>query len=213
MQKKYFCRLMYGICAMVAVTSCGGEKAGGTAEFATVFAVAGASSGQLDADVATWVDADGGSANACVAGSFVSTVPDSVEYRITSTPYTTPDTGQSSTIAPSTLSISKVTMTLTPADTVSPVLPSRFQVQFPSSSAPTIAPNSTATVTVRVVDNDFKRFFLSELGAQSISCTNDVTYSYRAVLSFELLETSTNRVSTVTAPGFLLVKFADFVDV
>jgi len=212
MQRKYFGRLVYGICALVALTSCGADKAGGTAEFATVFAAAGASSGQLDADVATWVDADGGSANPCVAGSFVSTVPNSVDYQITSTPYATPDTGQSSSITPSTLSISRVTMTFTPADTVSPVLPSRFQVQFPSSSAPLIAPGSTATVPVRVADNDFKQFFLNGLGAQSISCSNDVTYSYRAVVSFELLETSTNRVSTITAPGFLLVKFADFVD-
>lgn len=206
MRRKYFGRFLYGIGTLLVLTSCGGDKAGGTAEFATVFAVAGSTSGQLDSDVATWTG------DACAEGSTITTEPDTIDFEITSTAYATPDTGQTSTIQPSPLSISRVTLTLTPADTVSPVLPSRFQVQFPSPSAPQILPNSTAAVPVRIVDNDLKQFLLSGLGAQSITCSNNVTYTYRAEVSFELLETTTNRVATVSAPGFVLVKFSDFED-
>lgn len=211
MLKTYLGRFLYGMCAIAALTSCGDSKAGGTAEFATVFAVANGPGTTLDSDVSTWVDAEGAAAPQCGDNSIRTTSPDEVTYTITSTAYAQPNTGQSSTITPSPLTITKITVTLTPHDTVSPALPT-FQTQFPTSAAPSIVPGPNP-VSVRIVDNDLKLHLLTGLGAQSITCANDATYSYRAVVSFEALEVTTNRVSTITAPGYLVVRFSDFGDV
>lgn len=210
MLKRFLGRFLYGMCAVAALTSCGDSKAGGTAEFATVFAVANGPNQTLDSDVSSWVDALGAAATPCVAGSSRTLTPDAVTYTITSTAYAQPNTGQASTITPSPLQIAKITVTLTPHDTVSPALPT-FQTQFPSSAAPLIVPGANP-VSVRIVDNDLKAFLLSGLGAQSITCANNVTYSYRAMVSFEALEVNTNRVSTITAPGYFVIRFADFAD-
>jgi len=213
MLKSYFVRFFYGFCALAAFTSCGGEKAAGTGEFATVFATVSGPNSTIDSDVARWVDAtSGAAAAACGATSVPTTTPDSAVFTVTSTPYAAPNTGSGSAVTPSPLSITRITVTMTPADSISPALPAIFQTQFPSSAAPVILPGNPQPLTVRLVDNDMKAFFLFGLGAQSITCTNQATYSYRAVVSFEMLETTTNRVSTVTAPGFMLIKFSDFID-
>jgi hypothetical protein len=101
-------------------------------------------------------------------------------------------------------------MTLTPDNDKTPALPARFQTQ-PLPTQVRIVPG-TNNFSVRIVDDDFKIFLISGMGAQSLDCSNSALYKYRATVSFEALEVTTNRVATITAPGFLLINFADFPD-
>jgi hypothetical protein len=195
------------------LTSCGDSKASGTGQFATVFASASPPASALDSDVATWVDATTlAKAPACGANSVANVSPDDATFVVTSAAYTVPNTGSSSTIATSDLIIDKITLTLTPADTQSPALPSLYQTQFPSAGQRIVV--GANNVTVRIASDELKSFFRSSnLGNLALDCSNpSAIYSYRAVVSFEALEVNTNRVGTITPPGFLLVKFSDFVD-
>ncbi|HBG08262.1 MAG: hypothetical protein A2075_06795 [Geobacteraceae bacterium GWC2_58_44] len=214
MRKRYLGSFVLPLLALAVLTSCGGgdSKADGVAEFATVVATASGPGGPLDSDVATWVIASTGAAApvACVAGTVPTTAPDSVDYTFNSARYSAP--GSTSTITPSSLVITRITLTFTPANTFSPALPPIFQTQFLSAAQPVILPDSSLVLPLRIVSNELKEFFLMGLGSQSIDCDNRATYSYRAVVSFEAVEVNTNRVSTITAPGFLLVNFSDFID-
>jgi hypothetical protein len=210
MLKRCTATMLYAALAVATLTSCGGDKAGGTGEFATVFAIATPPAGPIDSDVAHWVDAAGATAPPCTATSFPSVLPDNVTYTITSTPYTVPNTGQSSPIVTSDLVVSRITLTLNPANTQTPVLPPVFQTQF-LSSGQLIVPGSNS-VSVQIASDQLKDFLRTGLGSQSITCSNQPIFTYRATVSFEMLEVTTNRVSTVTAPGFLLVNFTDFID-
>lgn len=212
MRKKLFSGLAFSICAMLALTSCGGEKASGTGEFATVFVTAVGATGALDSDVTTWVDASGAKAVQCGPSSFMTTKPDTVDYTITSTAYTPPNTGSSTSITPSPVVISRITVSLSQGPGFSPVLPPRYQSYDVSATAPQINPGGSQTVSVRIVDNDLKAFFVNSLGAQSLTCSNQVTYKYWATVTFEMREVNSNRVSTVTPAGTLLVNFSDFID-
>ena len=205
MLKKYLSRFIYGACAVAALTSCGDSKANGTAEFATVFATAAGPSSDLDADVASLVDATTGAAvTVCAAGSVPIFTPTDATYTITSTPYAAANTGSSSSITPSALTVTKVTVTLTPADTVTPALPPIYQTRNPTSGQ-TILPGATQGITLRIVPNELKSFL-----APQLVCTG-VRFHYRASVSFEAVEVTTNRVHTITAPGFLLVNIVDFI--
>src|SRR4051794_26680514 len=131
MLKRFVAGFVYGAFAIAALTSCGDSKAGGTGQFATVFATANAPNGPLDADVATWVDATTGAASQpCLATSIPTVPPTVATYNITSTPFTLPNTGQGSTIGTSDLVITRITLTLPPANSATPALPARFQTQF-----------------------------------------------------------------------------------
>jgi hypothetical protein len=210
MLKKILTTLLYGGCALALLTSCGSSKASGTGEFATVFATASPGVSNLDSDVAKWSDAAGAAATACSIGASPTFAPDDVAYNITVTPYTSANTGSTSPIAVSDLIITKVTVTLTPANSITPALPaSSFQTQFVSSGGRLIQ-GATNPVTVRVVPADLKSFFFNTLG---VNCSNPGTFfTYRATVSFEAQEINTQRVSTITAPGFLVVSVADFGD-
>lgn len=210
--RKTLLRLVLGICALAAFTSCGGEKASGTGEFATVYVTAVGATGALDSDVTNWVDASGNKATECDPTSFMSTTPDTVDFTLTSTAYTQPNTGSSTSITPSPVAISRITVTLTPGPGAPPVLPAQYQSFDVSATAPQILPGASQIVPVRIVDNDLKQFFVNSLGTQSISCSNNPIYKYWATVTFEMREISTNRVSTVTPTGALLVNFSDFID-
>lgn len=215
MRKKLFSRFICGISALAALTSCGGDKASGTGEFATVFVTATGPAGPLDSDVTTWVDATTGAAtpDACAVGSAPTTVPDSVNYTISSTAYTQPNTGSTTSITPSPVVVSRVIVTLTPADTSSPNLSAtRYGSYDVSATATQVSPGGSQTVSVRIIDNDLKTFFVNSLGAQSITCSNQVMYKYWATVTFVMREVSTNRESNVTPAGPLLVNFSDFID-
>lgn len=213
MLKRYLGRMACAGLALAALASCGDSKSGGTGEFSTVMATAGGPGGGLDADVAVWVSADNPDSPAlpCGANSAVSTVPDSVDYFITSIPY--PSAGTSTTNPPSRLQVSRVTLTFTPANSTTPALPPLYQEQFPNAAYPDILPNSQpTTIPVRVASHEMKIFMRGGLGGQSLDCSNGGIYTYRVNASFELKEVNTDRVATVTVPGPLVVRFADFAD-
>jgi hypothetical protein len=212
MLKKYLSRFFCGACALVALSSCGDAKSGGTGEFATVFATASAPPSALDSDVAQWFDSATLTTKvaACSANGAPTVAPDDAAYTLTSTAYATPNTGTSNPTVPSDLLIDKITMTFTPANTLTPALPAAFQTQFPSPGQ-RIAVGSNS-IPVRVVSVDLKHYFLNS-GAQSLNCSNQGTsYSYRVTVSFHAVEVSTNREGTITPAGSLIVNVSDFID-
>jgi hypothetical protein len=212
MLKKYLSLLFCGACALVSLTSCGDAKSGGTGEFATVFATATPPPSALDSDVAQWFDSATLTTKvaACSTNGAATVTPDDATYTITSTGYATPNTGTSNPTTPSDLLIDKITMTFTPANSLTPALPPAFQTQFPSPGQ-RVAVGSNA-VTVRVVSTDLKHYFLNS-GAQSLNCTNQGTsYIYRVTVSFHAVEVSTNREGTITPAGSLIVNVSDFID-
>jgi hypothetical protein len=210
MLRRFLVRFFCGMCTLAALTSCGSSDSAGTAEFATVRAKVTPPVSALDADVATWVDASNVKAPACGSLSFPTVTPNDVTYIITSTAEPTANTGSTSTITASNLSVLDITFTLTPANSLSPALPPLFQTQA-SSPGQSIIPGSN-NVPVRIATDDLKSFLRNSLGALSLNCSNQgVLYSYWAVASFKMSEDLTGKVKTITAPAFL-VNFSDFVD-
>jgi hypothetical protein len=212
MLNKYLSRTLCGAYALLALTSCGGAKSPGTAEFATVFATATPPAG-LDSDVAQWFDAAtvATKSPACAATSVATVKPDDVVFTVQSTAYSSADTGSTNPTVASDLVIDKITMTFTKANSLSPDLPALFQTQFPSAGQ-TIKPGSN-NVSIRVVSDDMKRAFLNSLGTQSLTCGNQgTTYSYRVNVSFHAIEVNTNREGTITPAGAMLINFSDFID-
>jgi hypothetical protein len=207
MLNKLHARLLIAAVVTVALTSCGDSKSSGTGEWATLFATATAPASPLDADlVSSWTTAAGAASTTCAVGSTATITPDSVNYIITATPYSSPNTGQTNPTVTSNLVISRITLTLTPANTNTPALPPIFQTQY-LSSGQLILPGTT-TVPVQVASRSLKEYIAQGIGLTT-ACTN-VELSYRATVSFDALEVNTNRASTITAPGFLLINFADF---
>ncbi|WP_085812179.1 hypothetical protein [Geoanaerobacter pelophilus] len=209
--RKKLLRLVLGICALAAFTSCGGEKAGGTGELATVFVNATAPNITLNSDVANWFDVNNASVAACTPGSIIKTTTDTATFNVTSTVYIPPNTGSTTSITPSPVSIETVTVTLIPADTLTPELPDGFKIRNPPAGG-TINPGATVPVTVEVAGSALKEFLVNSFGSRSITCSNQVTYTYRAVVSFKVIENTTNREDTVTATGYLAIEFKDVPD-
>lgn len=208
MLKRFCCSVLYGACLLAALTSCGGSKAAGTGEFATVYATASPSVSSLDADVATWTDTAGSAVAACSVAS-PTFKPNDVSYNITVTPYSSANTGSTSPTTASDLIITRVTVTLTPADNLTPALAPMFQTQY-LTTGQRLAQGTTTTVPVRVIPADLKSYLFNTVG---VNCSNPGAFlHYRATVSFEAQEVNTDRVSTITAPGFLLVSVADFGD-
>jgi hypothetical protein len=204
MLNRYPARFLCVACACVMLTSCG-SKAGGTGEFATVVASANATTSGLDSDVATWVDATTrAKASPCIQTSIPTVVPDDVSFNVTSAAYTVPNTGSTSTVVPSDLIITRVTLTFTPADSLTPALPAIYQTQFPSAGERIVV--GSTSIPVRIATDDLKIFLQNTL-----ACTG-LTYSYRLNVSFEALEVNTNRSGTISVPGYFLVRFTDFID-
>jgi hypothetical protein len=217
MLKKILTTLLYGGCALALLTSCGSSKASGTGEFATVFATASGPGADVDSDVAKWVDSTGASVAAC-STSGPNFTPDNVTFTITTTAYNTANTGQTSPIQTSNLTIRKVSMTLTPADPsvtstgtliTTPALPASLQTQYGSASVATggevtLGANS---VNVRFATDQLKAFLFHNY----INCSNPVLFSYWAVVSFTAQEVTTGREATITAAP-IKVNFADFPD-
>lgn len=156
MLKKFLVRSLYAACGVALLSSCG-ETSGGTGEFATVVANAEAPAGPLDSDVLTW------SGEQC-ASAAAPTLPDEVTYTITSRAYPTTNTGQTSTIVPSDLQISRITVTFTPANSSFPALEPRYQTQYLSSGI-TIPPGASTAVPIRLVSQAMKQYLATGLGS------------------------------------------------
>jgi hypothetical protein len=208
MLKRYLARFFCVACAAVMLTSCGDSKAGGTGEFATVFATVNAVDSVLDSDIATWTDpTTGAAALFCGGNNNPHIAPDNVVFNVTSTAYPSANTGSSSTITPSPLSISNVTLTFTPANSATPALPAGLQTQFTSASPSLIAVGSNS-VTVQIVSDRMKASL-----ASALQCTG-VLYTYRVSVSMDVVEVNTNRSGTVSLSGnsYLTVNMTDFAD-
>jgi hypothetical protein len=210
MSRRYLAGILYAVCTIGVLTSCGGSKAPGTAELATVYATVTPPAG-ADIDVATWVDATTGSkAPACGSNSVPTIAPDDLSFIITSTAYTAPNTGQTSTIVPSNLLVQSITLSFTPANSDSPLLPAIYQTQFPSAGQ--VIKVGDNTIPVRVATHELKSFFMTGLGNQSINCSNGAMYSYWVTAAFNVFEISTGRTATIYNQGPLLIHVADFAD-
>lgn len=208
MLKKFITATVVGAAALVALTSCG-SKASGTGEFATVYATATAPSSALDSDLVRWTDANGGAVSVCAAGlTPIIVARDEVNYTITATPYSTPNTGSTNPTVPSPLQITRIIMKLTPANTDTPALPERFQSP-PLNSGQQILPGVPTPVPVEVVSTDLKQYLAEYLGLGTV-CNNQ-TLTYLVTVSFEAKEISTDRISTITAPGPYFIHIGDFV--
>jgi hypothetical protein len=207
MLNKHIARYFSVACTALMLTSCGDSKAVGTGQFATVSVTATALSATLDSDFAGWVDTTGTKATPCLAASIPTILPDDVVFNITSTPYTTPNTGSSSPIVVSDLAISNVTLTFTPANSLTPALPARFQSQ-PASASPSRIISGANSVTVRVVTDDLKSFLQT-----NYLCTG-AFLTYRVSVTFDAIELNTNRASSISLAGngYLTVNLADFTD-
>ncbi|MCM0083681.1 hypothetical protein L4X63_19010 [Geomonas sp. Red32] len=206
MLKKFLATLLIGTLAAVALTSCGDSKAAGVGQFATVYATATSPGVPLDSDEATWVDATTQSkAQACLATSVPHFASDDVNYSVTSTAWTSGNTGQTNPTSASDLMIQKVILTLTPDDSTTPALPAVYQTQFLTSGI-VVPAGSTVSVPVRIVSQELKTFLSNDL-----LCTG-LMYKYRATVSFEAVEVNTNKVATITVPGFVLIRLTDFTD-
>ncbi|GFO55189.1 hypothetical protein GMSM_21960 [Geomonas sp. Red276] len=206
MLKKFLATLFIGTLAAIALTSCGDSKAAGVGQFATVYATATSPGVPLDSDVASWVDATSGSkAQPCLTNSVPHFLPDDVNYNVTSTAWSSGNTGQANPTAASDLLIQKIILTLTPDDSTTPALPAVYQTQYMTSGF-LVAAGSTVSIPVRLVSQELKIFLSNDL-----LCTG-LMYKYRATVSFEAVEVNTNKVATITAPGFVLVRLTDFTD-
>ena len=192
------------------LTSCG-SKAGGTGEFATVVATDNTTTSGIDSDVATWFDSATVSTKspACSVTSVPTVTPDDVVFNVTSAPYTPANTGSSSSIPASDLTVTKITLTFTPANSQTPALPAGYQTQFPSAGQ-RITANATTGVSVRIAKNEMKQFLQPALTCAGLSISP--VYSYQVSVSFDALELNTNRSGTITLPGYLIVNFSDYID-
>jgi len=180
---RYLMGLFCTTCALVMLTSCGESKATGTGEFATVQATANYTGTASSLDLTA-----------------ASTVPVDAAYTITSTAYTVPNTGSTSTIAVSNLLVNRITVSLSPVNTSFPALGS-LAVSFPTASQPLVIVGANV-INVEIVTAALKAFLAAQVPAGA-------TVSYRATVSFDLQEVNTQRSATVTAPGFLVVNFTN----
>ncbi|HJV35812.1 hypothetical protein [Geomonas sp.] len=196
MRRRFVSSLICGALAIGVLTSCGSDKAQGTGEFATVVATANTPGADVNSSVAV-----------CGPPIVPNTTPDSATYTINSTVYG----GSSTTILPSDLIIDKITLTLIPANTVTPALPLGFATQYPTSGQ-RVAPGGSVSIPVVVASSDLKNFLRTTVTPQALDCSAQglvTTYTYRVKVSFEALEVNTNRVATITPPGYVNLIFTD----
>lgn len=187
------------VSVLLTLTSCGSSNMGGGTAFNTVNASVSvdAAKNPLLSDLAKWPD------QTAICSSDPTKAPtivnDIVNFTITSNSSITNGT-------PSALSVQKVTLTFTPADTVvTPALPALYAVQFLSGGGATIAAGGTLSVPVEVATHNFKESFWN-----SVLCQAKPVYSYNVTAAFDLIEVATGKAGTITAG--MVVRIADFTD-
>ena len=184
MLKTFIVRLLTGVGIIAVLTSCG-SKSDGTGEFATVYATASSPGTTIN-----------------LIGSTAS--PVTSVYVITRTAYVPANTGGTSTIPASNLQINKVTLTLVPADSTSPVLsgnpPGNVTPQYPTASQPTVIVGSN-NINVDLVTTNLISYLQTKLATGA-------TASYRMYVTFEAQEVTTGKVGNIDA-GFMVVNFTN----
>jgi hypothetical protein len=169
------------------LASCGDSKPSGTGEFSTVFATSKS---------AAITSADAGVLNLATVGPMLAS------YVISSTAYANANTGNSSSITASNLKITKVTITLAPANTsfVS-VLPASVTPQF-SPASPIILPVGDTSVDIQIDIDALKTFLATHVNAGASA-------SFWVNVDFELHEISTDRIGSVSFPNSLKISFTN----
>lgn len=189
------------VCVQLSLTSCGSSNMGGGAAFNTVNASVSvnATDNPLLADIATWADQD----TICSSGVTPTIENNMVNFVITSK--TTISNGTASSLA-----VQKVTLTFTPNDSITPILPELYAIQSTNISGTVIA-GGTLSVPVEVATHNFKRYFWNTAdSADTVLCKDVPVYSYDVKVIFDLVEVSTGKTGTVTAG--MIVRVADFID-
>jgi hypothetical protein len=178
------------------LVSCG-ENANGVAGFKTVNATATVDSSKnpLLADLATW------SGDPCKfdAGSTFSILDDNVIVTVKSTPNIT-----SGTSLP--LILESVSISFSPADSISPPLPPILSPIFQNLNGTILEAGTSLPIPVEVITHRMKEYFGTTLVCQEFS----PIYSYNATITFNAVEQGTGVTGSMSAG--LTVRFADFAD-
>lgn len=187
---KRFGLFLSGVCALLALSSCGeGELGGGTGEFTTVNASAVSSTNRLESDVLTGNTC---STTGSTGGTFST---DSVDFDFTSTALFS--TGALNLV------VSKITVQYTPVNAATtPPLPDYF-----ITTNQIVTPDSTVTIPVSVVPDSYKLALVSRTTQNLQTCSADY-FEYYVTVIFEVSELGGNgKVRNV--PANLNVAIAD----
>lgn len=186
---------LLGLISILALSGCGEEVGGGAGSFDTVIATASVSTADIDSDLATWTDVDG-DGFVCGANDTFTVSSDDVTVDIA----VNKRTNLPSTVETSKVSINKVSIAYSPANTTTPSLSTQFE-----TLGVVIDPDSTATFSFKVASQELKAS--STLSPLVCSVT---IYTYFVTLTFEGVEVNSNRTETFETT--LNLRFADFAD-
>lgn len=186
---------LLGLISILALSGCGEEVGGGVGCFDTVCATASVLTADIDSDVATWTDGDG-DGFICGANDTFTVFSDDVTVDIAV------DTRANlpSTVETSKVSINKVSIAYSPANTTTPSLSTQFE-----TLGVVIDPDDTATVSFKVASQELK----SSSILSPLVCSGTI-YTYFVTLTFEGVEVNTSRTETFETT--LNLRFADFAD-
>ncbi|MBI5747035.1 MAG: hypothetical protein HZA13_08540 [Nitrospirae bacterium] len=183
------------ISILLALSGCSEEVGGGAGSFDTVIATASVSTADLDSDLATWTDVNG-DGFVCGANDTFTVSSDDVTVDIAvDTKANLPSTREASKV-----SINKVSIAYSPANTTTPSLSTQFE-----TLGVVVDPDSTATVSFKVASQDLKKSSI----LSPLVCSNTI-YTYFVTLTFEGVEVDTNRTETFETT--LNLRFADFAN-
>ena len=186
---------LLGLISILALSGCGEEVGGGVGCFDTVCATASVLTADIDSDVATWTDGDV-DGFICGANDTFTVFSDDVTVDIAV------DTRANlpSTVETSKVSINKVSIAYSPANTTTPSLSTQFE-----TLGVVINPDDTATVSFKVASQELK----SSSILSPLVCSSTI-YTYFVTLTFEGVEVNTSRTETFETT--LNLRFADFAD-
>jgi hypothetical protein len=178
----------------VILAGCGSSNGGGTIDFNTVRASASvdAAKNPLLSDLATWTGTP------CDPTATATIKNDQVNFTITST-----SSISSGTISP--LVLQKATITFTPADSLSPVLPAQFATTFQNLVGTIVPAGGSLSVPVEIVTHNLKEFFFP-----TAVCTGVPVYTYNVQVIFDAVESGTGKSGSI--PAGMTVRIADFSD-
>lgn len=176
------------------LVSCG-ENASGVAEFKTINATVTVDPAQnpLLSDLATWTG------DPCAQDSTYTVTNDLVDVTVTSTKNIANGTSLP-------LILQKVTITLTPADTISPPLPSLYTPSYQNLNGIILQPGESLSLPIEVATHMLKQYF----GTAMLCTAFSPVYTYNATLTFDAVEQGTGENGSMSAG--MTVRFADFAD-
>lgn len=194
MFKRMACLSFFAVVCL-GLSSCGNSTGGGVAAFNTVNATASVDSAKnpLLSDLATWTGTP------CATGSTITIKNDVINFSVTTTVSISNGT-------PSTLQLQKATITFTPADTVTPVLPALYAVQYQNLLGQSVPAGGTLSVPIEIATHSLKEYLLPKADV----CVTNSIYNYNVQVNFDAVESGTGKSGSI--PAGLTVRFSDFAD-